>query len=131
MLNIFIIFGVVIRVYIRVSALNTMQQNMTQPDPESAPFEFILHSVVWYPEEMMLDFWVSGLSYSISYGDNYFDSVLPDGECQPLYRGMLAAMLDDFFNLHFLVRDFTGHVLYRTVYLKPILEDIAEQKYNY
>lgn len=107
-----------------------MEQQMTQPDPK-CPQDFTLRRVEWYPDSKILDVQCDYVDYTIEYDSELFDRLLPDGEYRLLDEdGNIFARLDKFNNLHFLVEDFKGHVLYRTVYLKPILERIAEDKYH-
>ena len=71
----------------------------------------------------------SELDFAIDESDEMFKEIMPEGE----YRyhdseGHIVAMLDDFFGMHWLVKE-GGHVKERYVFLKPILEGIAERKF--
>ena len=93
--------------------------------------DFTLKSVKWYPLEMMLDVECKNKDYVLEYGDPMFKDILPEGEYTFIDpdTGLIFALMDEHFNLHWLVRTFTGHIQHKVVYLKPILEDIARRKY--
>jgi hypothetical protein len=106
---------------------------MNDPTKDKSPdLDFILKSVQWYPDEMFLDVQCSNKNYVLEYADRMFIEIMPQGEyqCVDPDTGMMFALLDSFNNMHWLVRDFSGHILYRAVNLKPILENIAERKYH-
>jgi len=113
-----------------------------QPDPPV--ITFTLESVEWHPETGVLDFEVlvyedkenyETKRFSISPGPglwdktDYFSRILPNMEYNSIQEdGIYMAMLDGHFNLHWLVKDYKGRIHYSVIYLKPILESIAEEK---
>jgi len=119
-----------------------MEQIMTQPDPQVGTIT--LQSVEWNPEVGRLDFtvrfsWDGGQEWEdkeftieeekdIYDQRDYFLDIIPKGDYSYKEDGYFYARLDDHFNLCWLVKDDKGLIHYKVIYLKPILESIAEEK---
>ena len=102
---------------------------------------FELVSVKWFPDLNQLEFQVKVhmenhgyeiKDYYIDHYDSEFEQLLPEGEFtyKDADTGIIYARLDDYHNLHWLIRDFKGFVHHKVVYLQPILEGIAETKFH-
>lgn len=121
-----------------------MEQIMTQKDAPEVTKE--LQWVEWFPEGGMLTFSVrfrwpgqeawehedrevticrEGMMHD---RENYFDRLLPDGEYSFEEEGTVFARMDEFNNMHWLLKDHKGLIHHKVVNIKPILEQIAEEK---
>jgi len=88
-----------------------------------------------------LDFYKSGLlscdytlngkeeNYSVNASEVKFFELVPKLEGDPLDdQGFYTALLDDHFNIHWLVKLRNGSVKYEAVYAAPILHDQIHQR---
>lgn len=115
-----------------------MEQQLIQPAAPEVTKE--LQWTEWFPEGGMMHFCVrfrwpgeqewewEDKEHIISRDMEDFNRLLPDGEYSFEEEETVFARMDDFHNLHFLLKDYSGKVFYRVVNIKPILEEIAEEK---
>ena len=106
---------------------------MNDPTKENLPdLDIQLRSVTWSNKSGILEatFTDSRFDFIMNEDDKMFEELLPEGEYK--YHdadGLAVAMIDGYFGMHILVR--VGELVQaKYVYIKSILETIAERRFN-
>ena len=119
---------------------------MNDPTKENLPdLDIQLRSVTWSNKSGILGatFTESRFDFLINEDDSMFEDLYPEGEYK--YHdadGLTVAWIDDFFNMHWLIKVPSAfvdnsdgdpkfyNIMHKVVYVKPILETIAERRFN-
>jgi len=98
-------------------------------DPLEESLDPVLKRVIWKnTDASFAEFTESRFDFQLTEDDEF--ELLPNGEYKYYDdEGYSVAWMDDFFNLHWLLKRFDGHVFHHVTYVKPILEDMAKRKY--
>ena len=105
-------------------------------DPTKEPMikqDICLKQVRWSNKSGILEaiFTDGKLCFTMNEDDPMFEDLFPEGEYK--YHdddGLTVIMVDEYYNMHWLVKDSQGLVHHKCVFVKHKLENIGERKFN-
>lgn len=107
---------------------------MKNPSKEvTEDLEIHLQEITWSNKSgrLMASFTEVRFDFSMNEDDPMFEDLFPKGEYNHHDAdGLTVIMIDDYYNMHWLVKDSQGLIHHRVVFVKNIIENISERKLN-